>query len=100
MSQGGLKRAVETFRAGQYLLVSELVAAASSAAVGGVVCLSPWSHMLMAPSWMPRVIVGAGVAADAGRVASPERPTAIMAPTTSNTRQRRARPGAPGAPIM
>jgi len=53
MSHGGLNRTVRTLRADQYLLVSELVAAVSSAAVGGVVWCSFRSHLLMAPSWMP-----------------------------------------------
>src|SRR6266566_1364441 len=92
MSQGGLNRTVKTFSARQYLLVNELVAAVSSAAVGGVVCFPPRSHMLVAPSWMPSLIDGAGVAADADRVTVPKEPAVVMATTASNAHRRRAEP--------
>ena len=65
MSQGGLNRTVWTFSVFQYLLRNELVAAASSAGVGGVVWVPLLSQLLTAPSWMPSVTAGAGATAAA-----------------------------------
>jgi hypothetical protein len=66
--------------------VNELAAAASSAGVGGVVWCPLWSHMLMAPSWMPSVIGTSGDAAMAGTDMAAALATMLAAAITTAVR--------------